>query len=154
MPKIRNNCKKCGVFVWKHLSLINTESGKVFCSRECFNLDRRNRVTLNCKQCGVDFEVCKSQVKYKSSNYCSDVCGENNGYYRSHKQLYPHTSHLRDQVRIRRNIKNLNDTYIKTLISRNTPLGFEDIPQELIDLKRVGIKRKRKLKQITNCGAK
>lgn len=142
MGKTQYNCGYCGRFVWKYESTTKAFDN-VYCSQKCFRLDRRNRVVVECIVCGNEHEVCESHLKYESSNYCSDKCKRSNGYYGSHYKKYPNTSWLRNAVRQRKKIETLDDVYVKGLID----LPNDNIPQELIELKRLNIKRKRKLKE-------
>lgn len=42
----------------------------------------------------------------------------------------------------------LSDNYIKQLITRGTPLSPDDVPKSLIELHRINLKTKRKIKEI------
>lgn len=49
-----------------------------------------------------------------------------------------------------RQIQNLGNTYMKILITQDTPLSFSDVPQELVELKRKQIKLYRDVKNKNN----
>lgn len=97
--------------------------------------------------CGNDFEITVSQQNYETSKYCSKKCAHKKGYYSSHEKKYPKTAYLRQIVFLKWQREGLSDSYIRALIK---DLPAKDIPQELIELKRLNIKRKRKLKEITH----
>lgn len=64
---ITKQCKFCGKDFTTFISVDND-----FCSQNCYQLSRRNRITKICITCGKEFEVKKSQDHVQS---CSPECG-------------------------------------------------------------------------------
>ena len=87
--------------------------------------------------------------KYYAENYETKIKPKHEEYYakpevkarvKEHKKVYAQTKGKETK---RRYIEELHDTYICNLMCRNTNLRHEDIPQELIDVKRLIIQIKR-----------
>ena len=164
------NCKACGN-EFKYSRSANTD----FCSRKCKSDWRRSGGEYkNCKNCSKEYYVQKCQ-KDKDGGCCSNKCsGEyrketkpcpncmksiplNRQYcstncYNRYTEKYPKTLHLRQKVQSRRvvhrYISGLHDVYIRKICIAQYKVY--DPPKELIELKRLNIKRKRKLKEITH----
>ena len=77
--KIEKTCEVCGkqFYIFKSESKRKHQRGR-FCSSTCYgkwvstSRIRTTRVTLKCKQCGVDYEV--NKYKEHTSNFCSYDC--------------------------------------------------------------------------------
>ncbi len=160
------------------MSQINTMGKKnMFCNLQCSSDFQKNRVKRKCVKCGIIFEITVSALKAGKGAYCSMKCLSDNKReirecescgdkfeerilsdkrycsQRCHyddRILYPKTSKLRMKVKELQKIRGLKDQYIKSVINSAHGIKFKDIPKELIELKRLNIKRKRKLKEITH----
>jgi len=90
--KITRQCKHCGNPFSFSPSKLKTSKGK-FCSRHCFNLARRTRMSFICKVCGKAFTRKPSQVLTRGAGKtCSIECrgkarsGENNNRWKGGKK--------------------------------------------------------------------
>lgn len=125
------NCKNCGQ------SFYTTDSDdQFFCSKSCHYESKRE--VRQCANCGESFKVRLSDTP----NHCSRKCWKENA------KTYPRTLYYRDLIRQKWQRESLHETYVKAKLQQSTGLSASDIPQKLIELKRLNIKRKRKLKQI------
>lgn len=72
------SCVVCGnIFKKRITDLKKTEqrNGKNYCSRKCMGESYKNRVTLTCSQCGIEFQRAKSGVDENNKHYfCSKRC--------------------------------------------------------------------------------
>jgi len=136
------NC--CKYFLVRKQDIIRGR-GK-YCSRECSKKGQRQLNNLNCVQCGKEFYVPPSlrtetvTGTKEGRKYCSRQC------FHKGNLKYPKTIHLRNKVIQKRARIYMHDSYIKCTIN----LPSNQIPKPLIELKRLNIKRKRKLKEITH----
>lgn len=67
MSKTESICARCKKFFIDY-----AYRQRKYCSKECFLLDKRNQVTLQCEFCGQDFKVIKSRLP--RAQYCSKSC--------------------------------------------------------------------------------
>lgn len=132
-------CEQCGEIFSTPKNNLKRDRGK-YCSKECVHDSYRIGECLTCKECGDEFYRSNAHIKF-DSNFCSESC------YGKNKELYPKTKRIRHLVRIKQDRLILGDTYVKKLIKS---LTTDYIPKELIELKRLNIKRKRKIKEITH----
>jgi endogenous inhibitor of DNA gyrase (YacG/DUF329 family) len=51
-----------------------------YCSKICYGLGQRNRLTMTCKVCGKEYQRSASQVKWRGTGFCSRACSP--GYIR------------------------------------------------------------------------
>lgn len=90
---------------------------------------------------GIDFKEDKrlKQKQYRQSNTekCRDACLRN--YYSNRKQILSQSKRQRD---------NIDDVYLLKLICQKSSLKHEDIPRELVELKKTQIQLYRELKGI------
>ena len=114
----------------------------IYCSPLCYQEHNTiiNSVNRDCCECGIGFYVPKNSISKGRGVYCSKNCRDKSFL------KYPKTRDLRAKVRNKRKINNLSGAYISNLYG----MPMNNIPQELIELKRLNIKRKRKLKEITH----
>lgn len=135
--RVERTCIECGSIF--EITKSGLKQGKgYYCSMKC--LSKHKRDIRACKNCNKKFEVCQSSPQ----EYCSQECHYND------RTLYHKTAKLRILVKERQRIRSLDDHYMKSVINSATGIPFKDIPKELIELKRLNIKRKRKLKEITH----
>lgn len=142
------------------------------CSKEHYKLRTKTRTEVKfCAKCGKPFDPQKT-----SKIYCSDKCKNRSMHARVSPEKrkewsskYKPSKETLEKHRIRNlqhrkdnafkvsvyamrkhhdNIINLKDTYVGALIIQKTKLTREDIPQDLIEVKREYIKIKRLLKQL------
>lgn len=67
------SCAVCGKKVYRMKNELNTK--RSFCSRNCYKkFDRGGKITKICKKCNKEYNVHKSQVYWRGSNFCSKVC--------------------------------------------------------------------------------
>lgn len=66
------NCENCGVEVYKPLARIKRAKNH-FCSHECFDKFRLDRVEVECEVCGKKMDRVRSQVN-KKYIVCSHEC--------------------------------------------------------------------------------
>ncbi len=142
-----------------------------YCSRKCKDLAQRNRVECKCANCGKNFDRVVSQTsKYRKGKIRADFCSTEclNRYtkekvkkgvpvYGSQKKrdrdsiLTPKEyQSVARKLKDRQYIRNLEDPYIRGELSKRLSIPSKEIPKELIELKRLNIKRKRKIKEITH----
>lgn len=68
--KVAQKCKNCGKEFITNACWVKRGRGK-FCSRECADIGRSNKVKLTCANCGVKFQVPQS---LKNRKFCSKKC--------------------------------------------------------------------------------
>lgn len=75
-------CMKCGILFLKRTSLIK-EKGNNFCSTSCSSLFKRNRVSLICAHCQIEFERPKSDLNNSKTGtyFCSRTCKDKGQSY-------------------------------------------------------------------------
>jgi hypothetical protein len=56
----------------------------------------------------------------------------------------------RDRINAKHARNNLTDGYVRTVLIMRTPLKFEDVPQAMVEAKRVQIQIRRKIKDGSN----
>jgi len=69
------NCEQCGVKFKTKPSYVASGRGK-FCSRECRDEARRNKVTRVCEHCGIKFKTIPSYIARGEGKFCSRRCWE------------------------------------------------------------------------------
>lgn len=144
--KVEVNCDGCGKKMMRHPNLCE-QNDKNYCSQKCYHESKKRGEYRNCKECGSEFYVAKHAMRRDTprGKCCSREC-----FYKYNKK-YPKTLKLRAKVWKRQQRETISDYYVKSTIDRSSgiPLSYsDDIPQELIELKRLNIKRKRKPKSI------
>ena len=113
-------CSKCKIK--KDVSLFFKHSAK------------KDGLQSNCKVCHMKTTKAwryKNPVKYKA--YCL-------GRAKSPKRA------LKSKLRSRKHRKEMSDKYIRDLITMGSPLEFNDITDEMVDLHRMNLQLKRALK--------
>lgn len=65
-------CWVCGTTFTPRADRLNRE--RLYCSRDCAGLDRRNRVRCVCATCGLIFETRQGRVDAGRGVYCSKAC--------------------------------------------------------------------------------
>jgi len=137
-------------------------NNRKYCSVECANTaigeskrgERRvEYINKVCPICDEEFEtresdnhkLCSIECKYQYTGNKVSVINTD---------LYPKTADLRREIRKKKMSKekrdNLKSCYLKGLIYNQMGIERGDIPQELVELKRLNIKRKRLIKKQTN----
>ncbi|HSH51183.1 MAG TPA: hypothetical protein VK982_05625 [Bacteroidales bacterium] len=136
-------CDGCGKTMMRSPSLCK-QNDKNYCTPECYHEDKKKGEYRNCGRCGKEFYVSKSAIEKDTprGGFCSRKC-----FYKN-RNIYPNTLELRKKVLEKWNRENISDYYVRSLLYRTADLDREDIPKELIELKRLNIKRKRKLKTL------
>ena len=66
---IIKRCKNCN----KEFESLKSKNRK-FCSVDCFNIYRTNKIVKKCKFCGEKFETVPSRIKNNRGKYCSKDC--------------------------------------------------------------------------------
>lgn len=140
-PPLSNECKQCSSEKHKLWYKANTEIHKI---KSC--VYKRNNPEKAKKWDKANPEKVK---EYKRKNYY------NNFDLYSHKNKLWHKSNPEKSREIKRKHENkstvlLAESYIKKTITNNYDLHRSDIPQELIDHKRIEIQLKRVKKQFIN----
>lgn len=135
------NCINCGKKVTKCKSWV--ERGGKYCSRKCRGLSERDRVEVKCVVCNSIFEV--RIARKNTARCCSDKCRHED--HSNRKKLYPKTEKMRALIYAKRQVRNLTDTYIGNYLARKINVSINEVPKELIELKRLNIKRKRIIKK-------
>lgn len=69
-------------------------------------------------------------------------------YSKKYRELHGDEERLRIRKQDRKYIDNLDDRYVKKLLTKRSNMKGTDMPQQLINLKRVIVKIKRKVKEI------
>lgn len=133
---IRCNCEYCGRFTWKRAVDIRRTS-HTFCSRSCSNKFRVNTIEVNCHGCGKTITKKPSKIKGSNKYYCTIQCCNKD------RTLYPKTSELRCKVRMIQRVRDISDTYVKSLLCNNSELNHKDIEPKLVQLKRKHLQLKR-----------
>lgn len=149
--KTGNNviCENCGKSFYADKWGIENGRGKN-CSKKCQSESNRTGKTVSCSNCKKGFYLSEWENKrHGDLKFCSKSCLH---FYQKNKLInnYPKTSHLRNIIRGRQKIIDLDDAYIKSIFNQRKPFPIHDLPKELIELKRLNIKRKRKLNEITH----
>lgn len=150
---LKPRCKLCNR-LWDKLALESNREGHRAKRRARW---AKNREVLNQKQ-GAYRELKKSQdlesylarakvyrLRFKERNPTKAT-----EYYK--KMYYAEGSTLRDRgrERWRKHIALLSDTYIKGVLVKGTNLNPSNIPNELVELKRIHLKIKRSIKNVNN----
>lgn len=122
---VRHNCKCCGKSF--HLR-DNISKDREYCSIKCAK-NPENDYKRKCDYCGKTFYKPEKEVNGDTEKkiYCSERCSKNKRKYTVRKEL--------------------RESYIVKLINNSVNIESNDIPQELIELKRLNIKRKRIIKK-------
>lgn len=135
--RIIKHCLYCGCGFYPRKQDLKRGKAK-YCSVSCYAKMQKIGKKINCITCNKEFYV--SPIHLQERKYCSREC----------RNIYPNTYHLRQKIMIRNDIRKLGDTYVKSKINSSIGLRHKDIPKELVELKRLSIKRKRKLNEITH----
>lgn len=72
LARVTKLCEYCGKSYKVHPYRKNTSR---FCSSECHNLTRLNRVKLNCDYCNKEFETIPAEIR-KGRRFCSESCSK------------------------------------------------------------------------------
>lgn len=104
--------------------------------KECYNKkDYYNgKYYLKCQKCRIIYR--EKFYKKNKEKILTKIKSYGKEYFKKYFKKY---------------IENMNDSYIKNLISANSTLSKKDIPQELVDTWRANLKLKRKLKELKKC---
>ena len=78
-----------------------------------------------------------------------DKCGE---YYQ--RYMSKPGNRERDRINAKHARNNLTDGYVRTVLIMRTPLKFEDVPQAMVEAKRVQLQITRRIKDVANTGSK
>jgi len=81
MTAIARTCQFCDRPFLVERAKINKGYGK-FCSRECYHLSTRKKITKTCKFCGRQFETVPSNDRRGGGKFCSRKCSY--GYKAAH----------------------------------------------------------------------
>lgn len=83
MTAVPRVCQFCGEQFFVERSRVNAGYGK-YCSRECYHLSTRKRVSKACLFCGKQFEVSASESRRGHGKFCSCKCANSYKTARSH----------------------------------------------------------------------
>ena len=124
-------------------------------TKQCSKCKEIKDITLFRKS--WNYWTTKDKINHKRftiTNTCLDCFNLAKREYRK-KNRYKIYMQNRDSVKrnFTRNLNSLSDTYIKSLLAKNSSLSAKDIPNDLIELKRAQVKLLRVLK-IGRCAAK
>lgn len=147
----KTKCDMCGKEkpLHKHSKIRNKHN---FCSKECENaFIKKARINLICKQCGKKYERSKSTAK--TSNYCSArcrwdsrrtyVCAKCKKPIRKKAGGSPYCRKCRNEMSRQYQTKsreNRSTAYVRMLVHMQTGIRQRDVPDELVDLKKVLLK--------------
>jgi len=71
-------CDQCGEATYHPKYAITkslkNRSGKFFCSQKCAKLHKKKSQIVECKECGIQFEKCLSQIISSPNHFCSHKC--------------------------------------------------------------------------------
>lgn len=140
MPLQRYNCSTCGKLFWRQSADVISEN--VYCNKVCYSKSLGRLIEVfTCFYCGKDFKKHRSHITNVDRPFCSTVCYGKN---KSAEIIYPKTRKLRYAIKSKKNglknISELNDPYIRDIIRNVHGLCAQDIPQEMIELKRKQLK--------------
>jgi len=68
--EVELKCEQCDSSFW----VKPHKDDQMFCSKECYNLSIKSRVTRECMECGEEFSVAKCRVESGWGHYCSNNC--------------------------------------------------------------------------------
>lgn len=119
-----------------------------YCSKKCSYIAKRRkeRIKAVCKQCGVEFSTDKWSLSNGRGVYCSVKCQRNSTRIKQTALTDDEWSRLSKKFFNRQKTKKTKDYYISWLLGSSV----KDIPEQLIELKRLTIKRKRLIKEVTH----
>lgn len=123
---LRKSCKKCDIIRAAKSSKNNSEQVRDY--QKKWRKDNIEYNKTRRKEWG-------SQNKEKEKTYRLT----NRENIRKHKRKF-----------LEKSRRELTDHYIKTLLTKEGTLGFNDIPDEIIDIKRKQVALKRKIKELKN----
>ena len=124
-------------------------------TKQCLKCKEIKNITLFRKV--WNYWTTKDKINHKRStitNTCLDCFNLSRREYRK-KNSYKIYKRNCDSAKryFTKNLNSLSDTYIKSLLAKNSSLSAKDIPNDLIELKREQVKLLRVLK-IGRCAAK
>jgi hypothetical protein len=139
--KDRAICKGCGKEFW-----YDKNKKQTYCSIACRKSDKN--VEMLCDFCEKVYTTNKNELKYSSRHFCSRECHRNGsrGELNPRWSGGPEASYQRSLD----GITNLSDNYVKASLTARSGLGFKDIPQSLIDAKRLHLQMLRFNKEQEN----
>jgi len=123
-------------------------------TKQCIKCDKKKDMTLFRKV--HQYWTTKDGIKHKSitiRNVCVDCFNLYQREYMKKHRKYTEADIRSGKKYFKKCLKNLSDSYIKGLLTRNSSLSAKDITDDLIKMKRDQVKLSRLLK-LGSCAAK